>query len=204
MNQAYMHAKVVTGNDFKLLQQKSNSSTAISLLSPHYMHLITSCPHHHMHLITSCTSSPHAPITPCTHHLMPLSPHAPHHPMHLITTCTSSPHAPHHLMPPSLHAPITTCTSSPHAPCHYTSYNLCRTIMAAISLLPSPPSLQHVATMAEFLAVLQLSHLEPKFIDYSLEKVSKLMDLELSSVSVAYRDCCEEGSMLWFDSAWMY
>ena len=57
-------------------------------------------------------------------------------------------------------------------------------LMAAVSLLPPPPDLDHVTSVAQWLELLELSHLEGKFSDYSLERLSGFWEVELAAVSV--------------------
>ena len=56
--------------------------------------------------------------------------------------------------------------------------------MAAVSLLAPPLSVGHASTVAEWLGLLDLLHLEGKFVGYSLKKISTLWDIELSSVRI--------------------
>ena len=56
--------------------------------------------------------------------------------------------------------------------------------MAAVSLLAPPPPASHASTVCEWLGLLDLLHLEGKFEQYSLQKISTLWDIELSSVSM--------------------
>jgi len=54
--------------------------------------------------------------------------------------------------------------------------------MAATNLLPPPPRVRHASSVAEWLMLLHLDHLTAKFSDYTLEKLSTLLDIELASV----------------------
>ena len=56
------------------------------------------------------------------------------------------------------------------------------TIMAAANILTSPPRVRHCQTLAEWLQLLNLSHLEPHFEGYSLSKVATFWDVQLTSV----------------------
>lgn len=58
----------------------------------------------------------------------------------------------------------------------------CSTIMAAVSLLPEPPRVRHVASVTEWLGHLELSHLQASFEGYTLKKLSTLWDIQLASV----------------------
>jgi len=55
-------------------------------------------------------------------------------------------------------------------------------IMAATNLLPPPPQVRHASSVAGWLTSLHLDHLTAKFSDYTLEKLSTLLDIELASV----------------------
>ncbi len=55
--------------------------------------------------------------------------------------------------------------------------------MASVSLLAPPPSVSHASNVVEWLALLDLSCLEGNFKDYSLQKITFLWDIELTSVS---------------------
>ena len=55
--------------------------------------------------------------------------------------------------------------------------------MAAANLLPAPPSVRHASFVSEWLQLLQLSSLEDKFTEYSLDKVTTLWDIQLTTVS---------------------
>ena len=54
--------------------------------------------------------------------------------------------------------------------------------MAATSLLPPPPRVRHASSVSEWLTLLHLDHLTAKFSDYTLERLSTLLDIELASV----------------------
>ena len=56
------------------------------------------------------------------------------------------------------------------------------TIMAAANILTSPPRVRHCQTLAEWLQLLNLLHLEPHFEGYSLSKVATFWDVQLTSV----------------------
>ena len=56
-------------------------------------------------------------------------------------------------------------------------------LMAAVALLPPPPRLGHVTSVSEWLDHLELSHLEPKFMSYTLERLSSFWEVELAAVS---------------------
>ena len=57
------------------------------------------------------------------------------------------------------------------------------TLLATSCLLPPPPSLREVGSVAQWLEVLQLPQLAGKFEGLTLKKISKLWDIELTSVS---------------------
>ena len=54
--------------------------------------------------------------------------------------------------------------------------------MAAVSLLAPPPSVGHASTVVEWLGLLDLLLLETKFDNYTLNKISTLWDVQLTSV----------------------
>ena len=61
--------------------------------------------------------------------------------------------------------------------------------MAAVSILAPPPSCGHASTVVEWLGLLDLLELEGKFLGYSLSKICKLWDVELTSVSEGVCTC---------------
>jgi hypothetical protein len=56
------------------------------------------------------------------------------------------------------------------------------TLQATSHLLPPPPSLGGVSTVTEWLEALQLSQLSNKFEGLTLQKISRMWDIELTSV----------------------
>jgi len=73
--------------------------------------------------------------------------------------------------------------SSAVIPLQLSLYSLLHSnIMAATNLLPPPPRVRHASSVAEWLTLLHLDHLAAKFSDYTLEKLSTLLDIELASV----------------------
>ena len=58
------------------------------------------------------------------------------------------------------------------------------TIMAAAILLPSPPAVRHAQSVSEWLSLLQLSSLEDRFRDYTLDTISTLWDIQLTTVRI--------------------
>lgn len=68
--------------------------------------------------------------------------------------------------------------------------------MAAISLLPPPPSVDHVTSVVQWLELLELSHLEAKFKPYTLQRLSSFWEVELAAVSVWGRGCFKEFRVL--------
>ena len=76
------------------------------------------------------------------------------------------------LLPSSLSSPPPLLPLLPHP----------STIMAAASLLPPPPPVSHASSLSEWLKLLQLEHLEGKLAEYSLQKLTKFWDIELTSV----------------------
>ena len=63
------------------------------------------------------------------------------------------------------------------------------TLLATSRLLPPPPSVRSVDSVAEWLEALQLSQLAGKFEGLTLQKISKMWDIELTSVSVQVCSC---------------
>ena len=55
--------------------------------------------------------------------------------------------------------------------------------MASANLLPAPPPVRHVSSVKEWLQLLHLSSLEDKFTDYTLDKITTLWDIQLTTVS---------------------
>jgi len=55
--------------------------------------------------------------------------------------------------------------------------------MAAVSLLAPPPSVGHASTVAEWLGLLDLDVLFYKFEQYTLSRIARLWDVQLTSVS---------------------
>ncbi len=60
---------------------------------------------------------------------------------------------------------------------------VCSNLMAAVSLLAPPPPVGHASTVAEWLALLDLSLYLCKFEKFTLSKISTLWDVQLTSVS---------------------
>ncbi len=56
--------------------------------------------------------------------------------------------------------------------------------MAAVSLLPPPPSLGHVTSVVQWLELLELSQLEARFQPYTLQRLSSFWEVELAAVRV--------------------
>ena len=59
-----------------------------------------------------------------------------------------------------------------------------RTLQATSHLLPPPPLLGGMSTVTEWLEALQLSQLSNKFEGLTLQKISRMWDIELTSVSL--------------------
>ena len=55
--------------------------------------------------------------------------------------------------------------------------------MASANLLPAPPPVRHASSVKEWLQLLHLSSLEDKFTDYTLDKITTLWDIQLTTVS---------------------
>ena len=69
-------------------------------------------------------------------------------------------------------------------PLTLTNYTLSSSaIMASANLLPAPPPVRHVSSVKEWLQLLHLSSLEDKFTDYTLDKITPLWDIQLTTVS---------------------
>ena len=56
--------------------------------------------------------------------------------------------------------------------------------MAAVSLLAPPPPVGHASTVEEWLVLLDLEILQSKFENYTLNRISTLWDVQLTSVSL--------------------
>ena len=63
------------------------------------------------------------------------------------------------------------------------TFPLSSAIMAAANLLPAPPPVRHASSVSEWLQLLHLSSMEDKFTDYSLDKITTLWDIQLTTVS---------------------
>ena len=59
----------------------------------------------------------------------------------------------------------------------------CSNLMAAVSLLAPPPPVGHASTVAEWLGLLDLDMLSYKFEQYTLSRIARLWDVQLTSVS---------------------
>ena len=94
-----------------------------------------------------------------------------------------------------LHLPTLTLTNYTHSLLSLSLSLSLSAIMAAANLLPVPPPVRHASSVKEWLQLLHLSSLEDKFTDYTLDKITTLWDIQLTT-SKCYHSSIEPAGIL--------